>query len=318
VRIGLIGCGHAALRLHAPAIRAIPGLTIHAVCDADPARMIPFAPARFHSQPDALIADPEVDAVWIGVPTRWHCELFLQALGAGKAVYIEKPLALTLEEAARMQRAARESSAPVVHGFNLRSHRLARRAAACVAEGRIGRIEAIRSTFTGSAANRSAWQTKVEEGGGPVFELGVHHFDLWRWLGGAEILDLHASGDPAVRASVSGELANGVCVSGYFAYSQVDSQELEILGEHGALRFSLYQADSWMVRPAGRAAQLSQWLRDLPQSVQAARRRGDLLYSYRVHWTRFAQGEIPATVDDGAAALAAVWQVLNAREYCSA
>ena len=100
VRFGLIGCGMIA-RLHAGAIREIPGAELGGAFDPVPGRTEAFMNeqgGKPYPSVEALLADPAIDAVCICTPSGTHAELAVQAAEAGKHVVVEKPMAITLEQ----------------------------------------------------------------------------------------------------------------------------------------------------------------------------------------------------------------------------
>jgi myo-inositol 2-dehydrogenase/D-chiro-inositol 1-dehydrogenase len=308
--VGIIGCGRAAVALHIPALARIPGLRLSAVCDVDAQRLAQAALANRtvsrHTSYPALIADPSVDVVLVAVPPAQHAEVFVAAVGAGKHVYTEKPLALALKEADRMAAAAAASPGHCTMGFNLRSHRLVCEARSHLRAGTLGRPVAMRTTLIGGPIARPAWQHNPRDGGGAIFELGSHHFDLWRHLLNAEVEEVRAEfthGANGSAAAVSGRLANGAMAVSILALHGAAAHDVEVIGEDGLMRFSLYRGDSLEIGPASRAARLANWLRQLPGAARSARRGGDYLDSYRRHWLRaaacFRGGESPATLEDG-------------------
>ncbi|MBM3516122.1 MAG: Gfo/Idh/MocA family oxidoreductase [Acidobacteria bacterium] len=313
MRVGIIGCGRVADSLHFPALRRIPGVNVTALCDLDAGRLTEcgrrHGVSQLHSVPEKLAADGTVDVILLAAPTAAHHAAMLEVAGFGKPVYLEKPVARTMEEAREI--AVLEAKVRVGMGFNLRSHRLVDRARSVVQSGALGRIVGIRSLLIGGDANRPLWQTRFEDGGGPLHELGVHHFDLWRFLLGEEVTDPRASGDIDSTVSVTARFESGAAASAMFALNGTPANEIEIIGERFRLRFSLYQGDSFATEPAGRARAMLAWVKELPDAARSARFGGDFIDSYRRHWLRFFESvrsgnPMPATVDDGIHALRVV------------
>ena len=328
--VGIIGCGRATAELHLPALARVPGLRVAALCDTDAPRLEQVGArcpgAARHARARDLLADPSVAVVLVAVPAAHHHDAFVAAMEAGRHVYVEKPLSLELAQADRMAAVAAAARTRAIVGFNLRSHRLVRAARAQVQAGRLGRVVALRTILVGGVRERPAWQRRRAQGGGAFHELGAHHFDLWRFLLQSEVAEVRAQSlsdgaDDAV-VSVSGRLESGALAASVLALGGTATHEVEIVGERAALRFSLYRADSLEIRPAGRVAQLGDWLRQLPAAASAARRGGDYLDSYRVHWQRFLEhlrgGEAPATIEDGRRSLRIARAALDAADGRSA
>jgi myo-inositol 2-dehydrogenase/D-chiro-inositol 1-dehydrogenase len=315
VHIGVMGCGRAAAGLHLPALAQIPGVKVTALADVNAERLKAVSEKwrieRRYGDYRELIADPSVELLLIAVPTRFHEEAFLAASASGKHIYLEKPIALDLCSADRILAAAERSPGRTAVGFNLRSHRLAQKARQVIRSGGLGRILLVRTVMVGNVRDRPDWQLRRAEGGGVVYELGVHHFDLWNFLLDAEVEHVEscvlADVSQDSRAAVSARMGNGILASSVLALQGAATNEVEVIGEAGSLRFSMYRGDSFELQPSGRATQLARWCQGLPEAVQAARRGGDYRDSYRIHWQRFLDsirgGESPATLQDGREAL---------------
>ena len=299
------------MQLHLPALARIAEVEVAALADADAERLnaagTKWGVDHRYADYRALLSDPSVNAVLITVPTPFHCAAFLAAVELGKHTYIEKPLAMNLEEADRMLAAAAQFAGCTVVGFNLRSHRLVQKARELIRAGALGPIVSVRTVLVGGLQERPAWQCRRAEGGGAFYELGIHHFDLWRFLLDTEVAHVEAQslsdGSDDARVAVTARLVNGALACSVFALHGAASHEIEVIGESASLRFSLYRADSLEIRPAGRLRQFTRWLQQLPGAAKAARRGGDYVDSYRTHWLRFLEsmrgGEPPATLQDG-------------------
>ena len=102
VTVGVLGSGARAQELMALS-RLLPGVEIVSVCDAykgraERARVLTEGKAQIVDDYRKILDDPNVDAVFIGTPDHWHRQMSLDALSAGKDVYIEKPMTLTIDE----------------------------------------------------------------------------------------------------------------------------------------------------------------------------------------------------------------------------
>jgi len=336
--IGFVGWGRAAENLHLPALTRVAGLRVVAAMDTDPARLesasrlVPSL--SVHHDVGGLLADPRVDVVAVCVPPAHHAAAAVAALGAGRHVYLEKPVAAGWDDGIAIAEAARRSSGTVVVGHNLRSHRLVREARAIVGSGALGRIGTLRAAWTSGYHRGGAWPAWRDDraaGGGAILEIGVHHLDLCSCILGEPLESVSAllrdGAVPDQDAVVTGRTASGVLVSLLAGQRTVDANEVEIYGEEGALGFSLYRADSLELRrtsdlgggPKARARLLAGRARRLPAALAAARGGGDFVGSYAAHWR--ATGEAlrgdappPATLDDGLAALAAALAAMRSAE----
>ncbi|OHB78127.1 MAG: hypothetical protein A2W31_02945 [Planctomycetes bacterium RBG_16_64_10] len=124
IRMGVIGCGQFMRRQHLQTIGRSNCLCLTHVADVDPDSLAQVAaryrPARSSTQWQAVVADPEVDVVVVGVVPQWHPQICRAALEHGKPVYVEKPLAPTVAQGRTIQRLAAGRNLPVAVGFNRR------------------------------------------------------------------------------------------------------------------------------------------------------------------------------------------------------
>ena len=148
----MIGVGARAAARCLGAAMAVPGVEIVGVCDAYTgrvARAIERTNGRAKDYGDwrALLADKSIDAVIIATPDHWHKEQTIEALAAGKDVYLEKPMTLTIDEGPEMIAAADKSDRILQIGSNGMSSKLQQTAREIVKSGKLGRITLIRASF---------------------------------------------------------------------------------------------------------------------------------------------------------------------------
>lgn len=199
VRLGLIGSGWIGA-FHAESIaRRLPGAVLAAI--ADP---VPGAAQRVAGQLgvdrtflDAaeLLAEPDIDGVVIASPAFTHTDLVVRAAEAGKAVFVEKPMALTLEDADRAIAAASSAGVPLQVGFNRRFSTDFAAAGRVVRDGRVGTPQLLRSlTRDPGLANPGAVKPWT------IFnETLIHDFDTLNWFNaGAKPVEVVALADALV------------------------------------------------------------------------------------------------------------------------
>ncbi|MGQ0539085.1 MAG: Gfo/Idh/MocA family protein [Gemmatimonadaceae bacterium] len=326
LRLAFLGCGRATAELHLPALRHVPEFAVVELSDHDAARAAilarRFSVQRLQRSLAEICADSNVDAVAVCTPPDAHAESAVAALDAGKHLFVEKPLALTLADCDRIVAAGERARGAAVVGFNLRRHRLLRAARTVIEQGVLGRIELVRSLFTSDirlTRTLPAWRDEPARGGGVLNELATHHFDLWRWLLRAEADEVFALGTGGVApddtALVSARLSGGILATAQLCERTTPLNQLDILGEHGRLRISLYDFDGIELVPltrrfgsiAGRLRPLRRMLTHLPAGLRGMLYGGDYVRTYRDEWRSFAQtilrgSPATATLHDGRAA----------------
>jgi len=307
IRLGLIGCGRVAWERHLPALRHVAGIRLAAVADTDRERAAALARAApactVAADYRALLARGDIDAVGVLTPTATHAQIGCAALEAGKHLLIEKPLALSVEECESLIARAAATPKIVVVGFNLRWHRLVRRARAWIAAGRLGALRGVRSTYTHFRDGTQApdWHRRLALGGGVSFNEAVHHFDLWRYLLGCEIEELasfHRASEhfEDETHATTARLSAGVVGTGFFSFTTAPDSEVEVYGEAGRLALSCYRFDGLRFFPHSRypgdltmrARNLLAALPETGRFLTAARRGGDFQATFVGLWNHFA------------------------------
>src|SRR5207253_3371317 len=141
--VGVIGCGGRCRQL-LPVLARFPEVHIRAVCDVDPrhreevANLVGGSPAKYHDFRE-LCARKDLDAVVIATPDHWHALIALTAMKAGKDVYCEKPLTLTIAEGQALVKVARAGDRVFQTGTQQRSDPRFRLACELVRNGRLGK-----------------------------------------------------------------------------------------------------------------------------------------------------------------------------------
>ncbi len=200
-RFALIGCGFIG-QVHAANLARHPGVELALVCDIDTARAAALAEqfgARAASVPQAL-SSKAIDAVLIASATPTHAPLLEQAVLAGKAVYCEKPIDLSLSRAREVVASISPLQVPVTVGFNRRFDRSHAQLKAQLQQGVIGRSELIQMVCRASELPPLSY---LQASGGQMRDQAIHFFDLLRWLTEDEVVTVGALGAalamPAIR-----------------------------------------------------------------------------------------------------------------------
>lgn len=193
VSLGLVGAGRIG-RVHSLSIRQILNSKLAAVADPVPGKAEEIAEeqnADTYLDYKELLNRKDVDGVIVCVPTWAHRSVTVEAAEAGKHIYCEKPMALSLQEADEMIRAAENSGVKLMIGENARFR--FRRVKELVDQGAIGDISVIRSSLSAwSPVGTAEWMCDPKKGGGMIVDSSVHNADFTRWLAGSEVERVYA------------------------------------------------------------------------------------------------------------------------------
>lgn len=283
VRVGLLGCGRIARYFHLRALVEHPDVDLAVVADPSAeAREAAGAAApgtRLEADWTRVIADRDVDAVVVCLPTDLHVAAAVAALEAGIAVYVEKPVAIDADGLEAL-RAARAAAPGVVAsaGLNFRHHPLYEAAGRTLAAGDLGRLLTVRTTFAAAPRDLPVWKRSRATGGGALLDLATHHVDLVRLLLG-EVTTVSASvrtlRTDADTATFTLGLADGLDVQGLVTLSGVQQDRIEVLGDAGEMVLDRYRSPVPQLRRPlagdGRAARARGAGRELGRAVAAAR-----------------------------------------------
>jgi len=191
IQWGILGCGDVTEKQSGPAFRKVEGSDLVAVMRRDVEKAEDYAKRhavpRFYGNARDLIADPEVNAVYIATPPDSHCELALAVAIAGKPCYVEKPMARTLGECERMLTAFSDAGLPLFAAYYRRALPQFQRIKRLIDDTTWGELQSVRYTYQSDAmnANTDGWRfDPAVSGGGLLWDLGSHALDLFDyWMG---------------------------------------------------------------------------------------------------------------------------------------
>ncbi len=195
---------------------------------------------RAYGSYEALLADPDIDAVYIPLPNHLHREWTEKAARAGKHVLCEKPLALTADDAAAMRDACAEAGVLLVEAFMYRLHPSWEAVRQVVASGRIGRLVAVDSWFSYFNDDPSNIRNMRDIGGGALYDIGCYSVNLSRMLFGDEPTEVRARlvRDPATGVDIltSGILEFPAGIATFTCATQVEpDQRVHVYGTTGRI-----------------------------------------------------------------------------------
>jgi predicted dehydrogenase len=248
LRWGILSTADIARRKVVPGMRKAARCEIAAIASRDAGTVQRVAGElgipRAHASYEALLADPEVDAVYIPLPNHLHAEWTIAAVRAGKHVLCEKPLAMTSVDAQRMVDAARDAGVLLMEAFMYRLHPSWVAVHDVVRSGRIGPLTSVQSWFSYYNDDAENIRNIREAGGGALFDIGSYSVNLSRWLFGAEPDGVQAviRRDPALGVDVltSGILTFADGVASFTCSTRAeDDQRVHIYGTRGRISIGI-------------------------------------------------------------------------------
>ena len=246
VKFGLLGVGRIG-KVHAKAIRGNPDAELVAVADAMPAAA--EALAQEHgckiATIDAIAADKGIDAVVICTPTDTHADLIEQFVAAGKAVFCEKPIDLSVARVKACLAKVAAAKGVLMVGFNRRFDPDFMAVKAAIDAGRVGKVEMVTISSRDPGAPPLDY---IARSGGIFRDMTIHDFDMARWLLGEEPETVQAAAsvlvDPAIGKAGDFDSVNVILRTASGRQAIITNsrraaygydQRIEVLGEKGAV-----------------------------------------------------------------------------------
>ena len=256
----VIGIGDIATRRVIPAIQAESRSRLYGLVTRDAAKAAAYDTRVFATLGEAL-ADPAVNAVYVGTPVFLHAQQTIQSLRAGKHVLCEKPMAMNEAEARTMVQAAEQSGKTFGVAYYRRSYPKVQRAKQLLAAGAIGTPVLAELTSHGwfdGEGSRSWLVDPAKAGGGPLFDIASHRIDVLNYFFGeplrvtAQLSNLVHHYPVEDNATVLIEYAGGVRgVVDVRWHSKVSRDECRIRGTDGEIELSPLNGPD-LIYPGGR------------------------------------------------------------------
>ncbi|MEL6913405.1 MAG: Gfo/Idh/MocA family oxidoreductase [Pseudomonadota bacterium] len=245
LRWGILGAAKFAREHMGPAIHLARGAELVAVASRDAAKVAPFqemAPGcRAVAGYDALLADGEVDAVYIPLPNHLHVPWALKALEAGKHVLVEKPATLKAAEFDALIAAREAAGTLCAEAYMIVHHPQWHRVRAMVADGAIGALRHVAGAFSfDNSADTANIRNTAGMGGGALRDIGVYIFGSARFVTGEEpevtAARLRMEQDFDTFADVQAITPSGITYSAYVSTRMHPRQVMEFHGTEGLIR----------------------------------------------------------------------------------
>ena len=269
---GIIGCGNVTELKSGPAFNKVEHSKIVAVMRRNADKAADYAKRhgvpKSYSDADSLINDPEVNAVYVATPPDTHASYAIQAMRAGKPVYVEKPMARTYQECQEMIRVSEETGMPLFVAYYRRSLPAFLKVKELIDNGIIGKPMTVNVRLHKSVPERDLkpetqfWHVNPDiAGAGYFYDLGSHQFDYLDFLFGPVIqvhgIAVNQAKYYPVEDTVTGtfRFGNGVIGTGSWCFVVAKGNEediIEINGTKGKLSLSSFQhGDVKLTTPEG-------------------------------------------------------------------
>ena len=261
IKWGFIGCGEVTEIKSGPAFNEVEGSSVVAVMSRNKNRAEDYARRhgipRFYTDPQELINDPDINAIYIATPPSSHATYAIMAMMAGKPVYVEKPLAANYDDCVRINHVSEKTGIPCFVAYYRRYLPYFKKVKEIVDSGVIGKIINVQVRFACpprdidyATGSERPWRLQPEiAGGGYFYDLAPHQLDLLQEMFGV-ITDAYGmfanrGGLYDAEDSVSAcfRFENGVPGSGswcFVGHQSAKEDRIEVIGDKGMLGFFVY------------------------------------------------------------------------------
>lgn len=258
---GFIGCGEVTEKKSGPAFNEVPGSHVVAVMSRNAEKAESYAKRhnikKWYTDPLELINDPEINAIYIATPPSSHATFAIMAMKAGKPVYIEKPLAASYEDCARINRISELTGVPCFVAYYRRYLPYFQNVKQIIQSGAIGtpanvqiRLSVPPRDLDYKSNGSLPWRLQPDiAGGGYFYDLAPHQLDLIQDIFGvitrahgycSNMAKLYKAED---TISACFYFENGLPGSGswcFVGHQSAKEDRIEVIGEKGMLSFSVY------------------------------------------------------------------------------
>jgi predicted dehydrogenase len=243
VRWGVLSTSNIGRRAVLPAIQRSGNGELLAIASRDADKARAFADElgipRTYASYDQLLADPEIEAIYIPLPNSMHREWTIKAAEAGKHILCEKPLALNAGECAEMEAAAQANGVLLLEAFMYRFHPQTQRVIELIRQGAIGQLRLLHAAFTFRLTNPANIRLQADLGGGSLMDVGCYCVNVSRTLFGAEPIEAQAFASWSA-GGVDEQMTGSLRFEG--SYAQFDSaltlarrESYQVVGTEGVI-----------------------------------------------------------------------------------
>lgn len=266
---GMIGCGNVTEMKSGPAFNKVPDSKLVAVMRRNAEKAKDYAyrhgVEKWYNDADELIHDPEVNAIYIATPPLQHEQYAIQALKAGKAVYVEKPMAIDAQAAHRIAETVKQTGVKLSVAHYRRQQPMFLKIKKLLDEKEIGDVRMVNlQLFQPHQSDRIA-QTEVNwridpsvSGGGLFYDLAPHQLDLMLYYFGSPTsikgISFNASNFYAADDTTGGQLLfdHNILFNGVWCFTFPEKKDYcEIIGTKGKIHFSIFENNPLVIEKDG-------------------------------------------------------------------
>jgi xylose dehydrogenase (NAD/NADP) len=195
---------------------------------------------KYYGNYEALLADPEIDVVYISLPNSLHAEWSIKAMQMGKHVLCEKPLATSIKAVDEIKKASQDTGKVIAEAFMYRHHFQTIKVKEMVNQGMIGKLQLIHGSFCYTNTRPDNIRLDPGLGGGSLWDVGCYPISYARFLTGEEPIEAYGhqvTGPTGIDLLYAGQLKFPGDVICQFESSFItpDKSEMEITGEYGRI-----------------------------------------------------------------------------------
>ena len=260
IRWGFIGCGEATEKKSGPAFNAVEGSHVVAVMSRNKEKAQSYAKRhgvpKWYDDAQKLINDPDVNAVYIATPPSSHATYAIMSMKAGKAVYVEKPLASSYFDCQRIIHISQETGTPCFAAYYRRYLPYFQKVKQLIDDNTIGKILNVQIRFAAPPrdldynSTNLPWRVQRDiAGGGYFYDLAPHQIDILQYLLGSIT---HAKGyrtnieglyEAEDTVSAAFQFHSGLPGSGswcFVGHESAKTDRIEVIGDKGQICFSVF------------------------------------------------------------------------------
>lgn len=243
---GILGCALIAQEHLIPGLLEASNACLYGIASrGDSTRLHKFVndynPVKSYTSYEDLLNDPQIDAVYIPLPNKLHCEWVKKAAAHKKHVLCEKPLGINAAEVQDMQSACDENGVLLMEAFAYRHSPLTQSVKLIVDSGRIGDVKFIDAHFSYQLDDYDNVRLKADLSGGATYDIGCYNLSVIRYILGQEPLSILATGEIGAHSQVDESgcviltFANGVSAFSFCSLHATDRSEYTIVGTKGLI-----------------------------------------------------------------------------------